>query len=88
MEFAKKFGKDFTFSVTQVIGLTNDDAVYTEHRPFKQMIERLNGTYKASYPIQMGSTTSTVPTIIWLSGWLTITSCVQINTQDIKSSMK
>ncbi len=49
MEFAKKFGKDFTFTVTQVIGLTNDDAVSTEHRPFKQMIERLNRTYKASY---------------------------------------
>lgn len=49
MEFAKKFGTDFTFSVTQVIGLTNDDAVSTEHRPFKQMIERLNRTYKASY---------------------------------------
>lgn len=49
MEFAKKFGKDFTFSVTKVIGLTNDDAVSTEYRPFKQMIERLNRTYKASY---------------------------------------
>lgn len=49
MEFAKKFGKDFTFKITQVIGLTNDDAVSAEHRPFKQMIERLNRTYKASY---------------------------------------
>ena len=49
MEFGKKFGKDFTFKITQVIGLTNDDAVSTEHRPFKQMIERLNRTYKASY---------------------------------------
>ena len=49
MEFVKKFGKDFTFKITQVIGLTNDDAVSTEHRPFKQMIERLNRTYKASY---------------------------------------
>ena len=49
MEFAKKFGKAFTFKVTQVIGLTNDDAVSTEHRPFKQMIERRNRTYKASY---------------------------------------
>ena len=48
MEFAKKFGKDFSFKITQVIGLTNDDAVSTEHRPFKQMIERLNRTYKAS----------------------------------------
>ena len=49
MEFAKKFGKDFTFKITQVIGLTNDDAVSTKYRPFKQMIERLNRTYKASY---------------------------------------
>ncbi|MGN1180603.1 MAG: DDE-type integrase/transposase/recombinase [Suilimivivens sp.] len=49
MEFVKKFGKDFTFKITQVIGLTNDDAVSTEYRPFKQMIERLNRTYKASY---------------------------------------
>lgn len=49
MEFAKKFGEAFTFQITQVIGLTNDDAVSTDHRPFKQMIERLNRTYKASY---------------------------------------
>ena len=32
-----------------MIGLTNDDAVSKEFRPFKQMIERLNRTYKASY---------------------------------------
>ena len=44
-----KFSKDFSFAVTQVIGLPNDDAVSTKHRPFKQMIERLNRTYKASY---------------------------------------
>ena len=49
MEFAKKFGKDFTFQITQVIGLTNDDAVSKEYRPFKQIVERLNRTYKASY---------------------------------------
>ena len=49
MEFARKFKEDFTFKITQVIGLTNDDAVSTEYRPFKQMIERLNRTYKASY---------------------------------------
>ena len=49
MEFAKKFGNDFSFSVTRVIGLTNDDAVSKEYRPFKQMIEWLNRTYKASY---------------------------------------
>lgn len=50
MEFVKKFGEDFAFKITQVIGLTNDDAVSAEHRPFKQMVERLNRTYKVSYP--------------------------------------
>ena len=49
MEFAKKFGEDFTFRVTQVLGLTNNDAVSKEYRPFKQIVERLNRTYKASY---------------------------------------
>ena len=49
MEFAKKLGKDFAFTVTQVIGLINNDAVSAQHRPFKQMMERLNRTYKASY---------------------------------------
>ena len=37
------------FEITQVIGLTNDDEVSKEFRPYKQMIERLNRTYKASY---------------------------------------
>ena len=37
------------FDITQVIGLTNDDAVSKKYRAFKQMIERLNRTYKASY---------------------------------------
>lgn len=49
MEFAKKFKDTFTFSITQVIGLTNDDDVSKKFRPYKQMIERLNRTYKASY---------------------------------------
>lgn len=49
MEFAKKFKDTFHFSITQVIGLTNDDKVSKEFRPYKQMIERLNRTYKASY---------------------------------------
>ena len=75
MEFAKKFGKDFTFQITQVIGLTNDDAVSKEYRPFKQIIERLNRTYKASYRKQTALTTSKAPTMIWLSGSPTIISC-------------
>ena len=49
MEFARKFKDNFKFSITQVIGLTNDDEVSKEFRPYKQMIERLNRTYKASY---------------------------------------
>ena len=39
MEFAKKFKDDFKFTITQVIGLTNDDEVSKEFRPYKQMIE-------------------------------------------------
>jgi len=48
-QFFRKFGKPFQFDITQVIGLTNDDAVSKEFRPYKQMIERLNRTYKGSY---------------------------------------
>ena len=47
--FAQEFGDAFKFNITQVIGLTNNDAVSKEFRPFKQMIERLNRTYKHSY---------------------------------------
>lgn len=46
--FRESKGK-INFHITQVIGLTNDDEVSTEFRPFKQMIERLNRTYKVSY---------------------------------------
>ena len=48
-QFFREFGDKFKFDITQVIGLTNDDAVSKEFRPYKQMIERLNRTYKASY---------------------------------------
>jgi len=34
------------FALLQVIGLENRDEVSTEFRPFKQLIERLNRTYK------------------------------------------
>jgi len=37
------------FDVTQVIGLTNDDPVSKEFRPLKQIIERLNRTFKGNY---------------------------------------
>lgn len=45
-EFAKK---GMEFNVTQVIGLTNDDPVSTEYRWLKQIVERLNRTFKFSY---------------------------------------
>lgn len=48
-QFFHEYGDAFDFHITQVIGLTNGDAVSKEFRPFKQMIERLNRTYKASY---------------------------------------
>lgn len=38
-----------TFDVKQVIGLTNEDPVSTEYRPLKQIIERLNRTFKGNY---------------------------------------
>ena len=48
-QFFHQFGDKFKFDITQVIGLQNDDAVSKEFRPYKQMVERLNRTYKASY---------------------------------------
>ncbi len=43
-----------TFDITRVIGLTNDDDVSTKFRPLKQMIERLNRTFKRSYRLTNG----------------------------------
>ena len=40
---------DINFDVTQVIGLTNNDEVSKEFRPLKQIIERLNRTFKGNY---------------------------------------
>lgn len=39
----------FHFEITQVIGLTNQDEVSKQYRPLKQIIERLNRTYKGNY---------------------------------------
>jgi len=49
-----KIEKGWEFDITQVIGLSNDDAVSKEWRPYKQMIERLNRTFKASYRVTCG----------------------------------
>ena len=48
-QFALHEDEPLHFDITQVIGLTNDDAVSKEFRPFKQIIERLNRTFKSSY---------------------------------------
>ena len=48
----KLHGMDF--DVTQVIGLTNEDPVSTEYRWLKQIIERLNRTFKFSYKVTNG----------------------------------
>ena len=42
------------FDLTQVIGLTNDDPVSTEYRWVKQIVERLNRTFKSSYRVTCG----------------------------------
>ena len=42
------------FDITQVIGLANDDAVSKEFRPYKQVVERLNRTFKESYRCTCG----------------------------------
>ena len=49
-----KIEKGWDFDVTQVIGLTNDDTVSTEFRWIKQVVERLNRTFKQSYRVTCG----------------------------------
>lgn len=53
-QFFHQYGDSFKFDITQVIGLQNDDEVSTEFRPYKQMIERLNRTFKESYRVSCG----------------------------------
>jgi Transposase and inactivated derivatives len=40
---------EVAFDIKQVIGLTNEDPVTAEYRPLKQVIERLNRTFKGNY---------------------------------------
>ena len=42
------------FNITPVIGLANMDAVSTQFRRFKQLVERLNRTFKATYRVSCG----------------------------------
>jgi len=63
------------FKATQIIGLTNDDVVSPEHCPFKQMIKRLNRTYKASYRHTNVFDNIDGLTMVWLFGSLITTFC-------------
>lgn len=54
LQFAREFGENFKFDITKVIGLTNNDAVSKEWRPYKERIERLNRTFKSSYRVSCG----------------------------------
>jgi len=49
-----KIRENIDLEITQVIGLTNDDVVSTEYRWIKQIIERLNRTFKYSYRVTNG----------------------------------
>lgn len=53
-QFALRDFSPLKFDITQVIGLSNDDEVSKEFRPYKQMVERLNRTFKASYRCSCG----------------------------------
>jgi len=53
-QFVLKEDNPLNFDITKVIGLTNDDAVSKEFRPFKQMVERLNRSFKATYRCSCG----------------------------------
>lgn len=46
--------EDKIFDLTQVIGLTNYDEVSKEYRWVKQVVERLNRTFKSSYRVTCG----------------------------------
>jgi transposase-like protein/rubredoxin len=46
--------KGMDFDLIQVIGLTNEDEVSAEYRWLKQIIERLNRTFKFSYQVTNG----------------------------------
>ena len=45
---------DVHFDIYKVIGLTNEDPVSEEYRPLKQIVERLNRTFKGNYRATTG----------------------------------
>jgi transposase-like protein len=53
-QFSLRKENPLNFEITPVIGLTNDDVVSKTFRPFKQVVERLNRTFKESYRCTCG----------------------------------
>jgi hypothetical protein len=53
-QFSLRKEDPLNFEITPVIGLTNDDVVSKTFRPFKQVVERLNRTFKESYRCTCG----------------------------------
>jgi transposase-like protein/uncharacterized protein YbaR (Trm112 family) len=53
-QFELREDNPLKFDITAVIGLTNLDAVSEMFRPYKQIVERLNRTFKASYRVSCG----------------------------------
>ena len=54
IHFINKLKDDLKFTLKKVIGLQNLDEESEEYRPYKQMIERLNRTYKYHMQSQNG----------------------------------
>jgi len=53
-QFHLQYGEPMHFDITQVLGLTNEDEVSAEFRPLKQLVERLNRTFKSTYRVKCG----------------------------------
>ncbi|MEI3614882.1 hypothetical protein SPD89_21875 [Pseudogracilibacillus sp. SO30301A] len=66
-----------------MIGLTNDDPVSEEYRPLKQMIERLNRTFKGNYRATTGFDPQT-GSIFYVTLFVAYFNFLQPHTQRLK----
>lgn len=65
---------DIHFDIHQVIGLTNKDLLSEELRPLKQIIERLNRTFKGNYRLTHASILMLVLLLLLIFLWLILIS--------------
>lgn len=73
-----KLVKGWDFDVTQVIGLTNDDAVSTEFRWIKEVVERLTVPSNPLIVLLVAMGVKMVLFTTYLFGSLTTIFCVRI----------